>query len=72
MNKIKSKFTTIFIVMMLLVTMPSNGLAYEFLELEISCCSFEEKFEGAKHRPFVKEPTAVIMVEKDSVAPKGD
>ena len=27
---------------------------------------------GAMHRPFVKEPTAVLMVEGDSVSPTGD
>ena len=28
--------------------------------------------KGVLHRPFVKEPTAVIMVEKDTVVPVGD
>jgi len=28
--------------------------------------------KGVMHRPFVKEPTAVIMVEKDTVVPVGD
>lgn len=28
--------------------------------------------KGVLHRPFVKEPTAVIMVEKDTVVPAGD
>jgi len=28
--------------------------------------------KGVSHRPYVKEPTAVIMVEKDSVVPVGD
>lgn len=28
--------------------------------------------KGVMHRPFVKEPTAVLMVEGDSVTPTGD
>jgi hypothetical protein len=28
--------------------------------------------KGVMHRPFVKEPTAVLMVEGDSVVPTGD
>ncbi|MDR0499301.1 MAG: cupin domain-containing protein [Holophagales bacterium] len=28
--------------------------------------------KGVLHRPFVKEPTAVLMVEGDSVTPTGD
>jgi mannose-6-phosphate isomerase-like protein (cupin superfamily) len=28
--------------------------------------------KGILHRPYVKEPTAVIMVEKDTVVPVGD
>ena len=28
--------------------------------------------KGVLHRPYVKEPTAVIMVEKDTVIPVGD
>ena len=28
--------------------------------------------KGVLHRPFVKQPTCVIMVETDSVAPTGD
>ncbi len=28
--------------------------------------------KGAMHRPFVKEPTVVLMVEADSVMPTGD
>ena len=28
--------------------------------------------KGILHRPFVKEPTAVLMVESDSVKPTGD
>lgn len=28
--------------------------------------------KGVKHRPFVKVPTAVLMVENDSVTPTGD
>ncbi|MCL2852969.1 MAG: hypothetical protein FWE20_08070 [Defluviitaleaceae bacterium] len=28
--------------------------------------------KGVLHRPFVKEPTAVIMVESDTVTPTGD
>ena len=28
--------------------------------------------KGVRHRPYVKEPTAVIMVESDSVQPVGD
>jgi len=28
--------------------------------------------KGVLHRPFVKEPTAVLMVESDSILPTGD
>lgn len=28
--------------------------------------------KGILHRPYVKEPTAVLMVEADSVTPTGD
>ena len=28
--------------------------------------------KGILHRPFVKEPTAVLMVEGDSIKPRGD
>lgn len=48
-----------------------------FIELENETVALKQHYgitiqKGVPHRPFVKEPTAVLMVETDSVIPTGD
>lgn len=49
-------------------------LNIEFTDKTVSLRQYEGIAvpKGVMHRPFVKEPTAVLMVEADTVTPTGD
>ena len=52
-----------------------KGELFIELENEIMCLKQHQGItiaKGVMHRPYVKEPTAVIMVENDGVVPVGD
>jgi mannose-6-phosphate isomerase-like protein (cupin superfamily) len=52
-----------------------KGELFIELENETAALKLHQGFtvpKGVMHRPFVKEPTAVLMVEGDSVIPTGD
>ena len=48
-----------------------------YMELENETVVLKQHYgitipKGVLHRPYVKEPTAVLMVESDSISPTGD